>query len=163
MTQSGATPSLPVSRDLLRVFGRGSPDWTRIGACVRGPLLTVAAVVVLDVMRRHDIGLISPFPVLILAVVYSAYVGGLRPALVSVTVSLLYALHFFAEPGLPLHYSAVAGHGASSRWRPRPWSRDCWHRGSTTGFGRPRCPSFPAWTPRPCRGGSRSSSRDRSS
>lgn len=107
MSQSGATPSLPFSRDLLRLFAGDSPDWARIGACVRGPLLTVAAVVVLDVLRRHDVGLISPFPVLVLAVVYSAYVGGLRPALVSVTVSLLYALHFFAEPGLPLHYSAV--------------------------------------------------------
>jgi two-component system, cell cycle sensor histidine kinase and response regulator CckA len=107
MSQSGATPSLPVSRDLLRLIAGDSPDWARIGACVRGPLLTVAAVVVLDVLRRHDVGLLSPFPVLVLAVVYSAYVGGLRPALVSVTVSLLYALHFFAEPGLPLHYSAA--------------------------------------------------------
>ena len=109
MTQSGATPSLPVSRDLLRLIAGDSPVWARIGACVRGPLLTVVAVVVLDILRRHDAGLLSPFPVLILAVVYSAYVGGLRPALVSVTVSLLYALHFFAEPGLPLHYSAAQG------------------------------------------------------
>ena len=45
---------------------------------------------------------------LILTVVYSAYVGGLGPALVSVAV-LLYALHYFAEPGLPLHYSLRAG------------------------------------------------------
>jgi two-component system cell cycle sensor histidine kinase/response regulator CckA len=109
MSQSGATPSLPVSRDLLRLIAGGSPDWARIGACVRGPLLTVAAVVVLDVLRRHDAGLLSPFPVLILTVVYSAYIGGLRPALVSVAVSLLYALHYFAEPGLPLHYSPEQG------------------------------------------------------
>jgi two-component system, cell cycle sensor histidine kinase and response regulator CckA len=109
MSQSGATPSLPVSRDLLRLIAGDSPDWARIGACVRGPLLTLAAVVVLDVMRRHDAGLLSPFPVLIVTVVYSAYVGGLRPALVSVAVSLLYALHYFAEPGLPLHYSSQQG------------------------------------------------------
>jgi two-component system, cell cycle sensor histidine kinase and response regulator CckA len=109
MSQSGATPSLPVSRDLLRLIAGDSPDWARIGACIRGPLLTLAAVVVLDVMRRHDAGLLSPFPVLIVTVVYSAYVGGLRPALVSVTLSLLYALHYFAEPGLPLHYSSQQG------------------------------------------------------
>jgi two-component system, cell cycle sensor histidine kinase and response regulator CckA len=109
MTQSGATPSLPMSRDLLRLIAGDSPDWARIAACVRGPLLTGAAVVVLDILRRHDLGLLSPFPVLVLAVVYSAYVGGLRPALVSVAVSLLYALHFFAEPGLPLHYSPEQG------------------------------------------------------
>jgi two-component system cell cycle sensor histidine kinase/response regulator CckA len=109
MTQSGATPSLPISRDLLRLIAGDSPDWARIAECVRGPLLTMAAVVLLDVLRRHDVGLVSPFPVLILAVVYSAYIGGLRPALVSVAVSLLYALHFFAEPGLPLHYSTAQG------------------------------------------------------
>jgi K+-sensing histidine kinase KdpD len=109
MTPSGTTPSLPVSRDILRLIVGDSPDWTRIGACVRGPLLTMAAVVVLDVLRRNDVGLLSPFPVLILAVVYSAYIGGLRPALVSVAVSLLYGLHFFSEPGLPLRYSAAHG------------------------------------------------------
>lgn len=109
MSQSGATPSLPLTRDLLRLIGGGSPDWARIGACVRGPLLTLVAVVVLDVLRRHEVGLLSPFPVLILTVVYSAYVGGLRPALVSVVVSLLYALHYFAEPGLPLRYSSQQG------------------------------------------------------
>jgi len=109
MSPSGASPSLPVSRDLLRLIAGDSPDWARIGASVRGPLLTVAAVVGLDILRRHDVGLLSPFPVLILAVVYSAYIGGLKPALVSVAVSLLYALHFFAEPGLPLHYSPEQG------------------------------------------------------
>jgi PAS domain S-box-containing protein len=109
MSQSGATPSLPVSRDLLRLIAGDSPDWARIGACVRGPLLTMAAVVVLDVLRRHDVGLLSPFPVLVLTVVYSAYMGGLRPALVSVAVSVLYAVHYFAEPGLPLHYSPQQG------------------------------------------------------
>ena len=109
MSQSGATPSLPVSRDLLRLLAGDSPDWARIGACVRGPLLTMAAVVVLDVLRRHEVGLLSPFPVIILTVVYSAYMGGLRPALVSVAVSVLYALHYFAEPGLPLHYSPQQG------------------------------------------------------
>ena len=62
MSQSGATPSLPVSRDLLRLIAGDSPDWARIGACVRGPLLTVAAVVVLDVLRRHDVGLTLAVP-----------------------------------------------------------------------------------------------------
>jgi PAS domain S-box-containing protein len=82
-----------------------------VAASVRGPLLTLAAVVLLDVLRRHDVGLLSPFPVLILAVVYSAYSGGLKPAAVSITVTSLYALHYFAEPGLPLRYPPV--HAAS--------------------------------------------------
>ena len=93
MTQSGATSSLPEARDLARLLGGASRDWARIGACVRGPLLTLTAAVVLDVLRRHDLGLISPFPILILTVVYAAYSGGLLPALVSVSLTILDALH----------------------------------------------------------------------
>ncbi|MEP6687731.1 MAG: response regulator [Gemmatimonadales bacterium] len=107
MTQSGATPSLPLSRDRLRLLAGDRPDWARIAACVRGPLLTLAAAVVLDLMRRHGVGLQSPFPVLLVTVVYSAYIGGLRPALVSVAVTVLYALHYFSEPGLPLRYTSA--------------------------------------------------------
>jgi PAS domain S-box-containing protein len=94
---------------LARLILRASPDWARIGESVRGPLLTLLAAVVLDVMRRHDVGLVSPFPVLMLTIVYSAYVGGLSPALVSVVITVLDALHFFAKPGLPLHYDPPNG------------------------------------------------------
>ena len=104
MTPSSATPSVQSTREWLRLLAGASPDWARIGPSVRGPLLTLAAAVVLDVLRRHEMGLISPFPVLILTVVYSAYIGGLGPALVSVAVTVLDAVHFFAQPGLPLHY-----------------------------------------------------------
>ena len=102
MTQSSATPNARTSEGLLGLSVGGTPDWPRIAECVRGPLLTLGAAVLLDILRRHDVGLVSPFPVLILTVVYSAYVGGLRPALVSVVITALDALHFFAEPGLPL-------------------------------------------------------------
>jgi len=109
MTQSSATSSLPEARDLARLLGGASRDWARIGACVRGPLLTLTAAVVLDVLRRHDLGLISPFPILILTVVYAAYSGGLLPALVSVALTILDALHYFSLPGLPLHYRGENG------------------------------------------------------
>src|SRR5215207_5484054 len=99
MTPSGATPSLPVSRGLLRWIAGDRPDWARIGACVRGPLLTLTAAVVLDLLRRNGAEILSPFPVLLVLVVYSAYIAGFRPALVSVAVSTLYALHYFSEPG----------------------------------------------------------------
>jgi two-component system, cell cycle sensor histidine kinase and response regulator CckA len=107
MTPSGATPSLAVSRHLLRLglIAGGQPDWGRIGACVRGPLLTLAAAVVLDVLGKHGLSIRSPFPVLLLLVVYSAFIAGLWPALVSVAVSTLYALHYFSEPGSPLRYT----------------------------------------------------------
>ena len=102
MTQSSATPNARTSEGFLGLSVGGTPDWPRIAECVRGPLLTLGAAVLLDILRRHGVGLVSPFPVLILTVVYSAYVGGLRPALVSVVITALDALHFFAEPGLPL-------------------------------------------------------------
>ena len=105
MTPSSATPSVQSTREWLRLLAQASPDWARIGPSVRGPLLTLTAAVLLDVLRRHEMGLISPFPVLILTVVYSAYIGGLGPALVSVAVTVLDALHYFSQPGLPLHYA----------------------------------------------------------
>jgi len=109
MTQSSATPSLPGRRELMRLLRAAPLDWARIGACVRGPLLTIAAAVALDVLRRHGVGLVSPFPILILTIVYSGYVGGLGSALVSVAITVLDALHFYAQPGLPLHYFGENG------------------------------------------------------
>jgi PAS domain S-box-containing protein len=104
MTQSGTTPTARTSAEFLPLGLGSSPDWSRIAECVRGPLLTLAAAVMLDILRRENLGLMTPFPVLILTVVYAAYVGGLLPALVSVVITVLDALHFFAEPGLPLRY-----------------------------------------------------------
>ena len=105
MTQSSATSSTDGPGPLARAMAGVSPDWKRIGESVRGPLLTLAAAVVLDVLRRQGVGLDTPFPILILGVMYSAYAGGILPALVSVTITVLNALHFFAQPGLPLHYT----------------------------------------------------------
>ena len=105
MTQSGATPSLAVNRGMLRTLVGESPDWRRISACVRGPLLTLAVAVALDVLRRQDLGIRAPFTVLLCTVVYSAFTGGWRPAIVSVAITILDAVHFFSEPGLPLRYT----------------------------------------------------------
>jgi two-component system, cell cycle sensor histidine kinase and response regulator CckA len=105
MTQSGATPSIAVSRNVVRVLVGEPPDWQRISACVRGPLLTLAVAVALDVLRRQDLGIRAPFTVLLCTAVYSAFTGGWRPALVSVAITILDAVHFFSEPGLPLRYT----------------------------------------------------------
>jgi PAS domain S-box-containing protein len=109
MTQGSVTPNARTSAEVFRLDLHGATDWRRIAECVRGPLLTLGTAVLLDILRRQDVGLLSPFPVLILTVVYSAYVGGLLPALVSVAITALDALHFFAEPGLPLRYTPEGG------------------------------------------------------
>jgi PAS domain S-box-containing protein len=105
MTQTTASPTIRGLSVLARLWAGAPPDWARISECVRGPLVTLAAAVLLDILRRHGLAPISPFPILLLAVVYSAYVGGVLPALVSVAFTVLNALHFFAQPGLPLRYT----------------------------------------------------------
>ena len=62
MTESTAMHSLPGPRELMRRINDAPVDWSRVAASVRGPLLTVAAAVVLDVVRRQGVGLFSPFP-----------------------------------------------------------------------------------------------------
>jgi len=106
MPQSSASTAAPQSGLVGPLVASARPiDWATIGASVRGPLLSLAAAVLLDVLRRREILLPSPFSVLFLTIVYAAYTGGLRPALVSVAITVLYAVHFLAEPGPPLHYT----------------------------------------------------------
>src|SRR6185503_13194534 len=66
MTSSSATPSVRTSGEALTLLAGRSPDWRRIGESVRGPLLTLATAVVLDVLRRHEVGILTPFPLLML-------------------------------------------------------------------------------------------------
>jgi PAS domain S-box-containing protein len=108
MTDSGAAHRVSGSRILARVSARvrSREDWTRIGLSVRGPLLTLAAAILFDQMARHGLPFAHPFPFLLLSVVYSSYSGGLRPGIISALLTLLYALHFLAEPGSILRYTA---------------------------------------------------------
>lgn len=85
--------------------GGPSPDWVRLAAGVRGPLLTLALLVALDLLARRGTPVELPFTLLMLTVTYAAYAGGLRPALVSVVLTGLYALHYFSDRSVPLEYS----------------------------------------------------------
>ena len=107
MGQSGAvqrvTGTAMVSRAIARVAS-GS-DWARVGANVRGPLLTLATAILLDVLARNSLPIAYPFPFLLFTVVYSTYSGGLRPGVISALVTLVYAVHFLSEPGSYLRYT----------------------------------------------------------
>ena len=108
MGESGAaqrvTGTALVARAVARVASRA--EWARVvGASVRGPLLTLATAILFDVLRRHDLPISHPFPFLILTAVYSTYSGGLRPGVISALVTLVYALHFFSEPGSVPRYT----------------------------------------------------------
>jgi PAS domain S-box-containing protein len=80
---------------------------SKVGLQVGGPLLTLAAVVLCDILIGRAVGLPLPMVVLLLTVVVSAVLGGLRPAIVSVVLVLLYSLHFYSVPGSPLTYTSA--------------------------------------------------------
>jgi PAS domain S-box-containing protein len=104
MAQSGASQTIVAT---ARAGGeaRRRPDWGYLASSVRGPLLTLVTLIVLDQLARHREMLTHPFPLLILTVAYAAYTGGLLPAVVSAVLTGLYAAHFLSDPGMPLHYS----------------------------------------------------------
>ncbi|HEX5962567.1 MAG TPA: hypothetical protein VFY42_02480, partial [Gemmatimonadales bacterium] len=80
-------------------------DWVRVGANVRGPLLTLATAIIFDVLARHNLPIAHPFPFLLFTAVYATYSGGLRPGLISALVTLVYAVHFLSEPGTIIQYT----------------------------------------------------------
>jgi K+-sensing histidine kinase KdpD len=108
MSYSGAhqiVDMVETTRARVRDRLRGSlAGWNLAAQTVWGPLLTLAALILMDQLARRGMPVLYPFPVLLLTVVISAYLGGLRTALVSAVLTVLYGVHFFAEPGLPLRY-----------------------------------------------------------
>jgi two-component system cell cycle sensor histidine kinase/response regulator CckA len=112
MTHSGVTQAVQVFRGRIR-DGLIPPRaaWKRAAETVWGPLLTLGTIIVLDQLTRAGTPVLYPFPILLLTVVLSAYLGGLRTALVSAVLMVLYGVHFLSEPGLPPRY--VPGKAAS--------------------------------------------------
>ena len=107
MAESGAVPRLSGFGVVARAISRGpsATDWARVGASVRGPLLTLATAILFDVLARHNVPVAYPFTFLLATLVYSTYSGGLRPGLISGLLTILYALHFLSKPGSILHYT----------------------------------------------------------
>jgi two-component system cell cycle sensor histidine kinase/response regulator CckA len=110
MMHSGATPMVEAAQARRR-DGEKMPaaEWRRAAETVWGPLVTLGAIILIDQLARHGMPVLYPFPVLLFAVVVSSYLGGLRTGLVSAVLTVLYGVHFFAEPGMPLRYRATGG------------------------------------------------------
>ncbi len=104
MTHSGATQLVEAARTLRARVRGPAAGWRQAAETVWGPLLTLGALILMDQFARHGMPVLYPFSLLLLTVVISAYLGGFRPALISAVLTVLYAVHFFAETGLPLHY-----------------------------------------------------------
>ena len=97
--------------DSSRTASRGRPaldalaDWARLGLHVSGPLITLAAVIGLDILNRMGVAVPNAPVLLLIAVAYSAVRSGLRPAITSAVFVMLYSLHFYSNQGAVLEYS----------------------------------------------------------
>lgn len=107
MGESGAAQRVTGSALLMRAAARlaSGADWVKVGANVRGPLITLAMAIVFDVLARNNLPIAHPFPFLLFTTVYATYIGGLKPGLISGLITLVYAVHFLSEPGSIIRYT----------------------------------------------------------
>jgi two-component system cell cycle sensor histidine kinase/response regulator CckA len=107
MTYSGATQVVETARSRMRErFPGAVSNWSRAAETVWGPLLTLAALIAIDQLVRHGNSVPYAFPILLFTVVLSATLGGYRTGLISAVLTILYGVHFFSKPGLPLRYDS---------------------------------------------------------
>ncbi|MDF3053626.1 MAG: Blue-light-activated protein, partial [Geminicoccaceae bacterium] len=106
MGESGAAQRITGST-FMRAAARvvGEANWSRVGAVVRGPLVTLATALVFDQLARNNLPIAHPFPFLLFTVVYATYSGGLKPGLLSAVIALSYAVGYLREPGSIFRYT----------------------------------------------------------
>ena len=76
---------------------------------LEGPLLTVAAIAVLEGLSHTQLRIPDPASILVLTTLFSAFKGGLRGGLISAGMTALYLAWFFSVPGAPFRYTALDG------------------------------------------------------
>lgn len=75
--------------------------WQRTG----GPLLTLSAVALIELLSRVAFTIPNPPAILLLLVVLSAFTGGTLSGLASAALAWLYFAYFFSIPGQIFHYA----------------------------------------------------------
>ncbi|OGQ78407.1 MAG: hypothetical protein A3F90_04655 [Deltaproteobacteria bacterium RIFCSPLOWO2_12_FULL_60_19] len=71
-----------------------------------GPFVTLATIAAIELSARTVFKVPNPLILIVLAVVYSAFSGGLFGGRVSAAIAVLYGFYFFAGPGLLFHYTS---------------------------------------------------------
>src|SRR5215217_2664566 len=84
-----------------RLAKRASVYWLQIS----GPLLTLAAVAVIELLGRTPLAFPNPTAVLILVMIWAAFRSGMRAGLISAAISWLYIAYFFSIPTQIFHYT----------------------------------------------------------
>jgi PAS domain S-box-containing protein len=69
-------------------------------------MLVLGAAAVIELLSRGSFRFPNPPAVLLLTVVFSAFIGGVRSGLIAALIAWLYFAYFFSIPGHPLHYTA---------------------------------------------------------
>jgi PAS domain S-box-containing protein len=71
-----------------------------------GPLVVAVVLLLLELGAAFVIHLPNPNGVFLVAVVYAAFVGGLKPGLVGGGLTLVYVMYYFSQPGQLFSYTA---------------------------------------------------------
>ncbi|WP_394777556.1 PAS domain S-box protein [Undibacterium sp.] len=71
-----------------------------------GPVLTVALIVAMQWLQDTPLRIPNPSPVMILAVIYASFVGGLWSSVISTLIALGYMAFYFSMPGHWFTYTA---------------------------------------------------------
>jgi PAS domain S-box-containing protein len=77
------------------------PAWARIA----GPLLTVAVAGLTELSADTPFRITNPPALLVLAIVFAAFRGGLGPGLISAAIAWAYVAYFFSLPGQVLQFT----------------------------------------------------------
>jgi diguanylate cyclase (GGDEF)-like protein len=77
-----------------------STDWR----VLLGPIVTLATVSAIVLLDRYVVVVPNPSAITFIAVVFSAYIGGITPGLISAAISLGFAAVYLSTPGLLFEY-----------------------------------------------------------
>lgn len=80
-------------------------DLSSTWALISGPLLTLGVIVAHMQAYRFGLDIPNPPALLVLALVFTAYIGGLIPGLISAALAWGYIYFFFSIPGQPFQHT----------------------------------------------------------
>lgn len=72
---------------------------------ISGPLLMLGTLVLIEVLSRTLVKVPTPGAIMLTVIVYTAFIGGLRSAMISVSMALLYSVYYFSIPGQLFQYT----------------------------------------------------------
>lgn len=74
-------------------------------SAIVGPAVTAAMLLAFAVLDRAGVRIENPALLFLIGVAFTGYVGGLRPALLSAALALVFSLFYFSIPASPLTYT----------------------------------------------------------